>query len=442
MYQVLKFGGTSMGSTQSLEAVINILKSKLNSDQPIVAAVSAMSKVTDTLLELAKEAKLKQFDPQKFETLKLRHLDTLNELAPKNDPSELEELFKQLQDALKNAVFINEIPTLAYMDYMASFGERLSASLLTSALKALNLYAKYVDARDFIISDGNFTNATIDYTQSQHQAKEYFNTHKADIYIVTGFIARTPEGQTTTLGRGGSDFTGGLLANFLEAKEVEIWTDVDGILSTDPRLVPDAKIIQTLSYREAFEVAYYGGKVLYPKTMEACLPKNVDIVIKNTFNPAAQGSRVTTETKSGIKVVSRVKKAIVVEVVLAAITSEYGLLGKIFSWFGEYKVTIDVVTTSGDSVSFSCDKEPSQSLINKIQEEIGEVTVWTDKEIIAIIGSNISNTHKYGQIIDLIKTSKPIMLSLNTKQTNLTAIVEAHQGEQLVRDIHAVIVEG
>jgi aspartate kinase len=149
---------------------------------------------------------------------------------------------------------------------------------------------------------------------------------------------------------------------------------------------------------------------------------------------------VSTNIQPGIKVVSRVKKAIVVEVVFAAITSEYGLLGKIFSWFGDHKVTIDVVTTSGDSVSFTCDRVPSQSLINKIREEIGEITVWTDKEIIAVIGSNISDTVQYDQIIDLIKSSKPIMLSLNTKQTNLTAIVEEHQGEQLVKDIHKVIV--
>jgi len=431
-----------MGSTQSLEAVISILKDKKSSGQPIVAAVSAMSKVTDTLLEQAKEAKMKQFDTEMFEMLKTRHLETLSQLAPSNDPTELKELLAQLQDALTNAIFINEIPDLAYIDYIASFGERLSAQLLASALIATNENVKFVDARDFIQSDDNFTNATIDYNISQAQAREYFKTHKADIYIVTGFIARTQSGQTTTLGRGGSDFTGGLLANFLEAKEVEIWTDVDGILSTDPRLVPDAQIIDTLSYREAFEVAYYGGKVLYPKTMEACQPKNVDIVIKNTFNPSASGSRVTTNTQPGIKVVSRVKKAVVVEVVFAAITSEYGLLGKIFSWFGELKVTIDVVTTSGDSVSFTCDKEPSQSLINKIKEEIGEITVWTDKEIIAVIGSDISETDQYSPIIDLIKASKPIMLSLNTKQTNLTAIVEAHQGEQLVRDIHRVIVGG
>jgi len=222
--------------------------------------------------------------------------------------------------------------------------------------------------RTFVAERG-FGNAKVDYNLSTNKTKTFFAQNIAQVYVVTGFIARNLQGQTTTLGRGGSDFTAGLLANFLETKEVEIWTDVDGILSTDPRISLDAKIVEFLSYREAFEVAYYGGKVLYPKTMEACQPKNINILIKNTFNSNAKGSIVKTESQVGIKVISRVKKVIVVEIVFAAITSDFGLLGKIFTWFGEYKIAIDVVATSGDSVSFSCDCKPPISLVDKIKND-------------------------------------------------------------------------
>jgi len=444
-FQVLKFGGTSMGSKQSLNQVLEILKDKIKSKK-IYVVVSAMSGVTDKLIELGLSAKNNQLKHQILREIENLHQKTLVEFGLTLESSPLELLFQELEDALTKEIFINEIPQETYLDFIKSFGERLSASLLTSILKINSVKAEFVDARELIVTDENFGNASVDYEVSTERTKNYFQNLESQIpnlqvLVITGFIGRSSKGATTTLGRGGSDFTGGLLANFLDSRMVEIWTDVDGVLSTDPRISSEAKIINQLSFSEAFEVAYYGGKVLYPKTMEACLPKNISIVIKNTFNPQAKGTVVTTESLPGLKVVSRNKNITIVEIIFGSITSEIGLLGRIFSWFSLERITINVVTTSGDSVSFSCDKNPSKDLIEKIETEIGQIRILENQEIVALIGTNILNQENYLKIMNFMVGFKPKMISMNTKNTNLTVVVESGQGEELISRIHPLIIQ-
>jgi bifunctional aspartokinase / homoserine dehydrogenase 1 len=263
MFSILKFGGTSMGSQESINKIISILE-KNKSRQIIV--VSAMSGVTNLLLKLAVQAKNKKFNQKMFETIQNKHLKISNSDKIKN-------LLNELKVSLTSQNWICELNLDAYLDLITSFGERLSANLLVDLLLLKNKKAEFLDTRNFIKTDNNFGNAKVDYKLSKKLTNQKVKMCKSDFLVCTGFIARSLNGSTTTLGRGGSDYTAGLLGNFLEAKEIEIWTDVSGVFSTNPNLVKTAKVVNTLSYHEAFEVAYYGGKVLYPKTMEACVTK-------------------------------------------------------------------------------------------------------------------------------------------------------------------------
>jgi aspartate kinase len=433
---IYKFGGTSMGSYESLSNIISIIESVKNK---LIIVVSATSGTTDELLKLAKIAKQNQTtNLDKLEELKSKHLNILKNFEVINN-SPINKLFEQLKDALTNPIFVSEIETNRYLDYICSFGERLSANLLNLILASKGLDSDFVDSRQFLTTDENFTAANILHPVSQKNTQNFFANTKTKISVVTGFIARSSSGATTTLGRGGSDYTASLLANYLDCPEVFIWTDVSGVFSTDPRICPQATVVQNLSFSEAFEVAYYGGKVLYPKTMEACQPKNIAIQVKNTFEPTAHGTVVSQTCEPGIKVVTRSKNNILVEIIFAGKTSQIGLLAQIFGQFAEEKITIDVVSTSGDSVSFTCDKAPTASLQTRIKQEIGELKIWENQEVVAIIGTNILEDSKYPELVAKIIEFKPKTVMVNTKQTNLTAIVEPNQGEILVKNLHNLI---
>lgn len=440
-FQILKFGGTSMGSPESLQNVANILTQKLSADNRLIVVVSAMSGITDQLLNLAKSAKEKTFKIEDYQKIVDKHYQALKNFGIDPQLTTLKPLLDELLEALTYKTLIEETANEAYHDLLASFGERLSANLLTAVLNKLNLETEFVDAREFLVTDENFTNASLNWSQSQAKWNQIQNSFKSRILVATGFIARSNHGATTTLGRGGSDFTAGVMANLSDSKVVEIWTDVDGILSTDPRIVPKTKLVEKISYREAFEVAYYGGKVLYPKTIEAAMPKNITILIKNTFHPEHSGTSIIPDETEGLKVVSLAKKITLVEVVFAAITSEVGLLGKIFTEFSKENLSVDVVTTSGDSVSFSCNKTPSKKLISSIEESIGPVTVWENQEIVAAIGARLNQQTTYPKILEIMSQVQPKMLSMNTKNTNLTAVVDTGQGIDLIQKIHGLIVE-
>jgi aspartate kinase len=440
-FQILKFGGTSMGTPESLQNVANILTQKLsNQDGRLIVVVSAMSGITDQLLNLAKSAKEKTFQTEDYQKIVDKHFQALENFGIDPKTTSLKPLLDELLEALTYKTLIEETTELAYYDLLASFGERLSANLLTAVLNKLNLPTEFVDARDFLVTDENYTNAQLNWGESRINWNQIQSNFKSKILIATGFIARSNTGSTTTLGRGGSDFTAGVMANLTDSKTVEIWTDVDGILSTDPRIVAKTKLIEKISYREAFEVAYYGGKVLYPKTIEAVMPKHITIIIKNTFYPENPGTSIIPDQTEGLKVVSLAKKITLVEVVFAAITSEVGLLGKIFTEFSKENLSVDVVTTSGDSVSFSCDKVPSKKLITIIENSIGPVTVWENQEIVAAIGADLNAQPTYPKILEIMSQVQPKMISMNTKNTNLTAVVNTGQGVALIKKIHGLIV--
>jgi aspartate kinase len=442
IYSVLKFGGTSMGSIASIKNVIQIVTGSRYNPKVIVV-VSAMSKITDNLINLANLAKTKHNRDElgsQLDVILQRHLLLLEEFEIQ-DIADFKIIFEELSQAILNQAFCTEMPTATYLDYICSFGERMSATMLSIIFVKNSHKSEVIDARQIIKTDSRFGNASVDYELSQQLTNEYLQSNsRSRFYITTGFVARSVDGQTTTLGRGGSDYTAGLLANFVDAREVEIWTDVDGILSADPRIVTDTKLIHEMSFDEAFEVAYYGGKVLFPKTLEACLSKNIDIVIKNTFEPNAISTVVKTKpTDSGLKCVSIVKNAIIVEVTFGPITSEIGLLARIFQGFAEENILINVVTTSGDSISFSCDKPPSQRLISRIETEIGPVKILLDKNIIALIGTNIIKQTNFVKALESMVQANPSLLVMNTKQSNLTCVVEQDQGVELVNILHKLL---
>ncbi|OGY62272.1 MAG: bifunctional aspartate kinase/homoserine dehydrogenase I [Candidatus Harrisonbacteria bacterium RIFCSPHIGHO2_01_FULL_44_13] len=279
MYKVLKFGGSSVGSAERIKNVCRIIKSAANKDQ-IVVVVSAMQGVTDKLLALD------------FDWVKERHLAAAKELKIKAPL----DLLAELENIIKGVKMIGDASPMA-LDLVASFGERLSASLITEYFNKSNkrsLRATFVDARELVRTDNNFQNAVVDFVKTNLMIRNSFRKLLSRaIPIITGFIGSTIDGKTTTLGRGGSDYTAAIFGAALNAGMIEIWTDVDGVMSADPRIVPAAVTLPRLSYEEAFEMAHFGAKVIYPPTILPAIKKNIPILIKNTFNPRHSGTLIT-----------------------------------------------------------------------------------------------------------------------------------------------------
>lgn len=438
-YSIMKFGGTSMGSADSVRNVIDIIKSKSDAQKKLIV-VSAMSGVTDKLLALAKKATKGESCTEDVAILIDRHQQLFlefNQDKPKRCAI-IEKTGQKLAEILSNSAWINEIEEVALLDVVSSFGEILSSITLSKILEQ-TMPSNFVDTRTLFVTDENFGNAKVDFMRSSKQVNEFYKNAPTGVYVNTGFIARSKNGRTTTLGRGGSDYTAGLLGNFLNTEAVQIWTDVEGVFSTDPRILETAKVLPSLSFSEAYEIAYYGGKVLHPKTMDACSPKKIAIEIRNTFKPMLTGTRVSAKKTPGIKAVSIARNIKIIEVVFGGITSEVGLLSEIFQYISSERISMDVITTSGDSISFSCDKLPSGQVIAVIEKNIGPVRIFDQKELVAVIGTDIVKQPNFQPILQIISKFSPNILSMNTKHTNLTAVVDQNRGDALVAQIHELI---
>ena len=290
--KILKFGGTSVGTPASIRQVIDIVRAEPAARGVVV---SAMQSVTDQLLKLAANAASGGSDWREgLDQLRLRHIATANELCSPKEVHALVPLLNQLLSEL--AVDLTELSKIKsgerkWLDKIASYGERLCASIVAAALRSSGTAAEYCDARGLICTDSYFSSARVDYEKSDKLICEYFSAHPK-LQVITGFIGSNENGETTTLGRGGSDFSAAIFGAALSATEIEIWTDVDGVMSADPRKVAAAHSIDIMCYSETLELCLLGAKVLYPPTMEPAWKKGIPLRVRNTFNPKFAGTLV------------------------------------------------------------------------------------------------------------------------------------------------------
>ncbi len=406
--KVLKFGGTSVANAANIAKVINILKENAKENQLLVV-VSALGGTTDTLLEAGALAqKGDGAYANSFKTVENRHLETARELIPIDKQSSvlggLKKILNELESTLEGVFLLKEFSDKTH-DKIVSFGERLSSYIVFNAVKAVENNAALKDSRELIVTDSAFTQAVVDSTATKNNIVSFFKESKAKIVILPGFVASNKEGETTTLGRGGSDFTAALIAAALNSSQLEIWTDVSGMYTANPKIVKGAFPIQNISYQEAMELSHFGAKVLYPPTIQPVLHKEIPIVIKNTFDASASGTYISkgnSQSETLIKGISHVENITLITLEGNGMIGIPGFSKRLFEALSQEKINVALITQASSEHSIciginDSDADLAKEVIDEVfayEISLGKLKpleVESGLAIIALVGDNMKN---------------------------------------------------
>lgn len=447
---VSKFGGTSMGDAQCMRRSAEVsLKQNAN-----MVVVSATSGTTNLLIELAASAqKVAAWDQTEFILKKIteNHLAIAKDLGVSSvSPAgyELELLFKELESLAKGIHLLKDCSSKAF-DYLQSFGERMSSILFTEALKQATRKEKatkdvrLLDARTILKTDDQFGKA--------RPLTETITTRATDIlmpllrsgvvFVTQGFIGETLEGNTTTLGRGGSDYSAAIFAEAISADILEIWTDVPGIATTDPRLCKDARSLKEISFKEASELAAFGAKILHPATLIPAIRKNIPVFVGSSFDADQNGTWVLKEVSDWplVRAMAIRKKQVLVTLTTPEMLHAHGFLFHIFKVFNDHKISIDAITTSEISVSLTLDD--STLLNTKLIQDLSamaEVTIEEGLAIVSIIGNNINHTPGLAkQVFETVKDINVRMICLGASKHNFCFLVKEDVSATVIQKLHA-----
>jgi len=404
--RILKFGGSSVGTPEKIKNVCKIVCDLQEKQGPLAVVVSAFQGVTDQLIETSKLAASRDEQYKKLlAELEEKHINFVKELvAIQNQSSVLAEVklrLNELEDVLRGVELIGELSDKS-LDFVMSFGERLSAYIISQAFAEFDLPAQFLDTRDLIKTDNSFSSAWVDLKKSYQNLKDHF-AGDLPLQVITGFIGSTDKNETTTLGRGGSDYTASLLAAALQAAEVQIWTDVDGVLTANPKQVAKAFPQSQLTYAEAMELSHFGAKVIYPPTMQPCMEKNIPIRIKNTFNPQFAGTVIGGESKANghlIKGISSISDIALLRVQGSGIIGVVGIASRLFGALAKESINVILITqaSSEHSICLAIEAKQSHEAKKAIEEEFDleikagqfdEVIVENSFSIVAIVGENM-----------------------------------------------------
>jgi aspartate kinase len=442
---VCKFGGTSVQDAAAMTRVVEIIGAR-RKRQPVVVA-SAMGKTTNYLLEAAQTAVngKRQDALDLLAKVKERHLKEAQKMgiAVTEDWvfETIQAYFKEMRDLVKGVAALGEL-TPRITDAMASYGERLSTAILAQALESSGIPAQLMDARECIITDDNFMRAAPLFDLTDPAIIEHFRPvmKAGKVPVFQGFIGRTRKGITTTIGRGGSDYSAAIVGAALDADDIQIWTDVDGIMTTDPRMVKEARRIKAISFDEAAELAYFGAKVLHPATIIPAVRKKIPVHVLNSAKPEQDGTLITDEAPpcdNPVKAIAYKSGITVVNVTSTRMLMAYGFLKKIFEIFEHYEVPVDVVSTSEVSVSLTVDKTSDLWDIVTELKKIGEVNVEGSKSIVCCVGDNLKNIPGMPHFIfDAIQDVKIHMISQGASAINITFVIDQEQLPDTVRGLH------
>ena len=430
---VMKFGGTSVADATAFENVARIVESERES-APVVV-VSAMSGVTDSLLAATNIAALEQV----FK----RHRAAASELLDNTEAfaERLSSAEQQLAGLLEEfAQQPSERQRL--QDAVVSFGEILSSTLLAEVLNQRGIEARQVDARRCIITDDEHTNAAplMDVTFARSKSELLPIIESGVVPVLGGFIGSTPLGVTTTLGRGGSDYTAALLGAALSVSEIQIWTDVTGVLTADPRVVPEAQTIERLSYSEAAELAYFGAKVLHPKTIQPAIESSIPVRICNSRAPQEVGTLVGPQSETSprtIKAIAHKSGVTTVQITSLRMLGAYGFLRALFEVFDRHRTVVDVVTTSEVSVSLSLDDASALPAIIAELEKLGTVRVESGRAIICVVGEGLRGTPGIAaRVFSTISDINVSLISQGASSINFTFAIEEERVSEAVTRLH------
>lgn len=433
----MKFGGSSVANAERIKHVASIIKAYQN-ERPAVV-LSAMGDTTDHLLEAADEAVNGKVDIERVAKL---HRETISTLQL--DGTATEELLKELNQLLTGISMLKEL-TKRTRDYLVSFGERLSVRIMAAYLQKEGIPARFYDAWDIgIVSDSSFMSAELldeVWDNIPRYLTDYKNGSDNQIPIVTGFIAKDKKGNITTLGRGGSDLTATIIGSAMAADEIQTWKDVDGILTTDPRVCSDAKPVPEVTYEEAQELAMFGAQVLHPRSMVPCRKTGTPVRVKNSYNITSPGS-IIVEKHTGkvppVCAITTVKHITLIDIVSSRMLGAAGFLAHVFNNFLKWNVSIDVIATSEVSVSLTVNTKADLSGLVSDLEQASEVTVHTGKSIVTIVcdaaHSSAILASGFAALSD--EGINVQMISQGASKVNISMIVDDDEAEKTVKILH------
>src|SRR3989440_46477 len=446
---VMKFGGTSIEDANAFRNVAKIVLAAADANPVVV--VSAISGFTNSLLKSVDRAF--HGDPRNASrTLEpdfARHVAIAGELLNADATATFEQVLAAARAEIRQLHRImaaHPVTTPPLQDEIVAYGEQLSSQLLAAVLREHGLAARQIEARRCIKTDESYGAASPLPESEQSTRNEVLpQLESSKIPVLGGFVGSTMSGVTTTLGRGGSDYTAALVGAALDAREIQIWTDVSGVLTADPRVVPEAKTIPVLSYQEAAELAYFGAKVLHPKTIQPAIDKNIPVRVCNSRASNDAGTRIVPESEAApqtIKAIAHKSGITTVQVSSARMLGAYGFLRKLFEVFDHHQTAVDVVTTSEVSVSLSLDDASTLSELVPDLEELGTVEVEKDRTIISVVGEGLRNTPGIAaKVFSVISDINVSMISVGASSVNLTFMVEAEHAAEAITRLHRVCFE-
>jgi aspartate kinase len=465
---VMKFGGTSVGSSPAIRQAADIVQGEIPRWGNLVVVVSAMSGVTDSLIACARAAVAG--DVEKYEEiitgLQEKHGNTIDDLLVHDEKriqlcDELAGLFETLQALCRGIHIMGEL-TPRGMDAVVSLGERMNARLFSTVLQQGGIASQVVDATRLIVTDNSFQQARplMDATRRKTTGVLIPLFMEKVVPVVTGFIAATEDGITSTLGRGGSDYTATILGDCLDADEVWTWTDVDGVMTADPRIVPDAKVLPEVSYNEVSEMAYFGAKVLHPKTIRPVIERNIPLWVKNTFNPTFPGTRIDGAHRSDsgrITAVTAIRGLSLITVEGRGMLGVPGIAARTFAAVAKHEASVLMISQSSSeqSICFVIPSEAVPQVISAIEAEmafelarhdIDRVWAQPDVVIVTAIGSGMRQTPGVSaRLFGALGREKinAIAIAQGSSEYSISVVVDAADADRAVRQIHEeVIING
>ena len=446
---VMKFGGTSVEDPAAINRTASIVAGRVAMGKQTVVVVSAMARVTDQLLRAATAAASgdRAGALALSSRLRARHRDTAAALIKNHADCAglcnlIEQKFDSLDEILRGLAAILEL-TPRISDLVVSFGERISSRIIAGAFCQLGIDAAHVDAREVIITDSQFQKAAPIDALIENRAAEHLRPllNHGKVPVLGGFIASNEDGITTTLGRGGSDFTGALIGGALAADAIEIWTDVDGIMTSDPRVCSDALRVKVISFEEAAELAYFGAKVLHPATILPAVRKNIPVLVLNSRNAASEGTRIISvapHCSSPFKSIAVKKKLSIIDVVASRMLMTHGYLKAIFDIFDNHQCPVDMVSTSEVSVSLTVDSNDKLPLIAADLSKLADVKYEGKKALVCLVGEDIRGQSGIAaQVFSAIRHVNVRMISQGASEINMSFMVEEDDADEAVRSLHA-----
>ncbi len=444
---VMKFGGTSVESAEAIERVSKIVTSRIK-QFPLVV-VSAMAKVTDQLVAMGNTAATGDCTQAvvSLEALRNRHHETAKALLGEKRAAalapKLQAHFADLENFVRGLAAVREL-TPRGSDYLLSFGELLSSLIVADAFIVRGLNAAWVDSRECLVTDTTHTRAVPQMAETREKSTRKIGPllAKRRIPVMGGFIAASADGVPTTLGRGGSDYSAAIMGAALDANRIEIWTDVEGMMTTDPRLCPDARTIKQISFNEAAELAYFGAKVLHPLTLLPAIHKNIPVYVLNSRNVKSTGTEITAQSppsRDVFRAITAKKGVSIVNVVASRGVGVHSFLRSVFEAMDRHTASVDIVAISEVSMSFTIESKRLADALIKDLEQIADVNVDNDQAVICLVGEDIHG--KPGIAASVFNTVAEAqvnirMISQGASEINISFVVKENDVPRVVRHLH------